>query len=79
MIKESNDRRFSFWQLSFGLQLILILTLIGSCGSAGSSTQTNSNVGNVSGDISSLRRDVNRLSNEVHHLRRAVRRANANP
>ena len=59
--------------LSFGLQLILIMTLIGSCAGGGQTTYTRTESGGNSSDLFSLRNDVTRLQREVHKLRRDLK------
>jgi hypothetical protein len=66
-----SDQRFSFKQLSGGLQVILILILIGSCSGASDNAVTDNDVDD---EVSALQRSTGGLRHEVRELRREVRR-----
>lgn len=71
------EQRFTFSQLSVGLQLVLILILVGSC-SGGSNNAVINDRGSsadVSSDVSMLGEDVRRLEREVRRLRAELRRS----
>jgi hypothetical protein len=65
-------RRLTFGQLSVGLQIILILILVGSCSGASNNSVTNPGIND--GEIQQLRQDISGLDKEVRQLRREVRR-----
>jgi hypothetical protein len=71
MTPPSGDQRFSFKQLSVGLQIILTLILVGSCSGGSSNSVVRDEVGS---DIDALREDVRRLETQVRRLRREVAR-----
>jgi hypothetical protein len=68
----STTRRFTFGQLSLGLQIILIFILLGSCSGASNNSVTNPGVS--ADDAEQLRRQVTTLSSEVRQLRRELHR-----
>ena len=66
-----SEHRFRFNQLSGGLQVILILILIGSCSGASENAVTDNDVGD---EVSELQRSTGGLRHEVREMRREVRR-----
>ena len=66
------QRRLTFGQLSVGLQIVLILILIGSCSGASNNSVTNPGV--ADDDVQQLRQEIRSLDNEVRQLRREIRR-----
>lgn len=69
---ESTPRSLSFYQLSVGLRMILIFTLIGSCAGASSNSITDRSVS--ANDVQQLREEITSLEREVRQLRREVHR-----
>jgi hypothetical protein len=69
-------RSLSFHQLSVGLRIILIVTLVGSCAGASSDSITDRGVSrNVSrNDFQQLGEQITSLEREVRQLRREVHR-----
>jgi hypothetical protein len=67
----SGKRRFTFGQLSGGLQVILILILIGSCSGASDNAVTDNG---LQDDVHDISRSTGGLNREVRQLRREVRR-----
>jgi len=63
--------RFTFGQLSVGLQIILILVLVGSCSGASNNSVTNPSVDDE--EVVVLQEQVDELSTEVKSLRGEVR------
>jgi hypothetical protein len=66
-----SNNRFRFGQLSGGLQIILILILIGSCSGASDNAVTENGVDD---EVNALRRTTGGLHHEIRELRREVRR-----
>lgn len=69
---ESAPRRFTFAQLSTGLQILLILILVGSC--AGASDNSVTDQGASNSDVQQLSEQITGLEEEVRRLRREVDR-----
>jgi outer membrane murein-binding lipoprotein Lpp len=65
-------RSLSFYQLSVGLRMILIFTLIGSCAGASSNSITDRGVS--TNDVQQLRSQITSLERDVRQLRREVHR-----
>jgi len=62
----------SFYQLSLGLRIILIFTLVGSC--AGASSESITDPGVSTNDVQQLGEQITSLEREVRQLRREVHR-----
>ena len=67
-------QQLSFSQLSIGLRCILILTLVGSCAGGSNNRVTDSGVSDsqiqeLSGEITNLEREVRRLRADVRRRR----------
>lgn len=63
-----------FSHFSTGLQVLLILILVGSCaGGSSQATQEAVDTGDVSSEVQSLRQDVQQLERQVRALRAAER------
>lgn len=67
-----SSQRLTFGQLSVGLQIILILILVGSCSGASNNSVTNPGI--TDDEVQQLRQDIRSLNTEVRQLRREVRR-----
>jgi hypothetical protein len=64
--------RLRFGHLSVGLQIILILILVGSC--SGGSDNSVVNPGVSDDEIQQLRQEISSLDKEIRRLRKEVRR-----
>ena len=65
--------RFKFGQLSAGLQIIVILILIGSCSGGSQQVTTDVDTTNLEQQISKLRVETRRVEDSVQQLQREVR------
>lgn len=76
MVPPPHEHRFTFSQLSVGLQILLIVILVGSCsGGSNNAVINDSGAGSdVGSDVSMLSEDVQRLEREVRRLRAEIRR-----
>jgi outer membrane murein-binding lipoprotein Lpp len=71
-MESTPPRSLSFYQLSVGMRMILIFTLIGSCAGASSNSITDRGVS--TNDVQQLREQITSLEREVRQLRREVHR-----
>ncbi|MEA2142402.1 MAG: hypothetical protein QOI64_832 [Solirubrobacteraceae bacterium] len=71
MESPSHDR-LTFGQLSVGLQIILIIILVGSCAGGSNNSVTNED---VSGEVQVIGEQITSLEDEVRRLRSEVRRS----
>jgi hypothetical protein len=66
------DRRLSFSQLSVGLQIIVVIILIGSCSGASNNDIVQDSA--TSSEVQALSDEVRMLEREIRRLRRDVAR-----